>query len=203
MLSGILQGLILGFILTAIPGAVVLETTRRALTRLPVLNFLCGNFLGVGITIVITIVGLSSVLRDASLSHLFYLLSGATLIYIGVTSVASKKLAKSNRRLGKGHEAASPYKAFVAGLILATANPVSILFWITMIGRYFNAHDSHLQIALNSAAIVLGGVIFYMVLMVMTGITHKIISQRYLIVSSDVFGVIILVYGGFILSKAF
>jgi threonine/homoserine/homoserine lactone efflux protein len=203
MLSGILQGLILGFILTAIPGAVVLEATHRALARKPVLSFLAGNFVGVGVTVAITMVGLSSVLGNSSWSHVSYLLSGLTLLYIGLASIASKKLVKRAPALKRGDDkTASQYKALITGLILATANPVSILFWITMIGRYLNNHESYAQIISNSTAIVVGGAVFFGVLLTVIGITHKLMSQKYVVILNDAFGIVILIYGGFIISKA-
>lgn len=202
MLSSILQGFILGFVLTAIPGAVFLETARRALGRLSVVSFLAGNFVGVGITIAVTFLGLSSLLKETTWSHVFYLLSGATLVYIGVASLASKKLSVDKKTQKRTPSRIHPHStAFLAGLILAIANPVSILFWITMIGRYFNNHDHFMQVAANCVAIVLGTAVFYALLLYATRMTHRVLSERHLTALSDVFGALILIYGGFVIFK--
>lgn len=203
MLAGILQGIFLGFVLTAIPGAVVLETARRALAKKSVLSFLGGNFVGTGITILVTIFGLASLLKNASWSHLFYLLSGSTLVYIGLTSLTSRRFIKQQLKKKPERTKSSNKKAFLAGLILTIANPIGILFWISTIGRYLNSHDSSIQIFANCTAIVIGAIVFDVLLLTIIHTTHKLAPQKYLVALTDVFGAIILMYGGFFVSKAF
>jgi len=197
-----LQGLVLGFVLNAIPGVVFLETTRRALAKRAVLSFLAGNYIGVIIVIMVTMFGLASVLKNSTWSHAFYLLSGVTLLYIGLTSIASKKLKPKTVKIRAKTRISPHHKAFAAGFVLAIANPVGILFWVAIIGRYLNGHENYFQIASNSTAILLGGAFFYALLLFVISLTHKLISPKYMVVLSDVFGVIILVYGGFIMTKA-
>jgi threonine/homoserine/homoserine lactone efflux protein len=204
MFSSILQGLILGFAVTAIPGAVVLETTRRALAKKSVMSFLLGSFLGIGLIVFLAIVGLAALLRNAVWSHVFYVLSGLTLLVIGLTSLRPKERPRTKAgHVPRRGQISGRHRAFIAGIILATANPISVIFWMTTIGRYFTNHESYLEVAVNALAIIVGAVIFFGLLLLFIRVTHRKVPQKYLVVASDSFGVIIVLYGGFILAKVF
>jgi threonine/homoserine/homoserine lactone efflux protein len=132
----------------------------------------------------------------------FYLLSGALLIFIGLSSLVSKKRASQQKGTRRTFmKVSARHRALAAGIVLATANPIEIIFWITTIGRYLSNHNSSVQIAVNCAAIFLGSVVFYVLLLALIDVTHKRISPRYLAAMTDFFGAAILVYGGFILSR--
>jgi threonine/homoserine/homoserine lactone efflux protein len=202
MINGILQGLLLGIAITALPGAVILETMRRAFARKSVKGFLTGNFIGVGFVVCIVLFGLSSLLRNQSLSKAFYSLSACVLFFIGITSLITFKATSQNKKT-KGHN--STFKnhggSFTAGMLLAVANPAGVLFWIVTIGRYVNAHTSSFQVFVNCLSILLGAGICYALILFAIHHSHKSLSFKQLGRINNVFGTLLIGYGVFLLLK--
>ena len=204
MINGLVEGFLLGIAITALPGAVILETVRRAFARKSVKSFLIGNYVGVIFVVCIVLFGLSSLLNKQSLSKAFYTLSAFVLFFIGITALVSfkattlrkKKRAKSESSILKKHSG-----SFAAGLLLAVANPAGVLFWIATIGRYVNAHTASSQVVANCIAILCGAGACYAFILIAIRTSHKTLSLRQTGIINNVFGILIIGYGVFLLFK--
>ncbi len=191
-----IQCFLLGFAVTAIPGAVFFEVIRRTLTdKYSIRNFLFGSFSGTFLIIGAVFLGLSTLLTDESLAKVFYLLSAMVLIYVGLASFVN---APGPKKIKKTRES---YRAFVTGFVLGSANPISILFWIATIGKLLQTDGSLASAGLNSLFILLGAVSVYVILIPLVSYSQNIFKAKNIQILSRVFGAIILIYGCLTLSK--
>ncbi|MBC7581275.1 hypothetical protein H7097_00210 [Aeromicrobium sp.] len=86
MLFNLIQNFWLGFVITATPGAVLVEALRRSNDPgLHLAKFLAGTFIGMAVVILLAFPGVS-VLQDSIAGSLFFLISGSILIYRRISS---------------------------------------------------------------------------------------------------------------------
>lgn len=200
MLHMLIENLMLGFVITAVPGAVFFETIHRSIfhkTSLPA--FMAGNFAGMFLIIGSVLAGISSLLADKTYFKAFYALSGLVLLYIGGSSFMSKRSHPEISGYRK-HER-SQYSALLTGFILAAANPISILFWISMSGKMFQQDMSAAGVMANCASIVAGAsLVFIILIAVFSRARFRLKAQQFIILSKS-FGVIICIYGVTTLAK--
>ncbi len=184
----------LGFAITAIPGAVFFETLRRSLLdKKSVPKFLIGTFIGMSGVIFLALFGFHFLESD-SLARLFYLLSGGILFYLGVNSIISKSSPKKSK--------SSNYSALLTGVILSFANPISIIFWISLIGKLTQGSSNSLWIILNVISVVAGAFTLFTLLIIFAKHFHSKNRSKYIRSLSIFFGVILTTYGIIIASKA-
>ena len=190
MNSEILQSLFLGFIITAVPGAVFIETVRRAIVdKKSVVIFLIGNVVGVTLTVGYVVVGFGALALKHQFNSAFYVLSGLVLVGIGILSI------KSRPDLGKRRESRRKLSSFLTGFVLATVNPASVVFWIVMVGRFASANTDLVALLANIVSINVGAIFCYAVLIGLVARFRERLSNRHLAVLSRVSGVAIVVYG--------
>lgn len=199
MFYQIIENLLLGFAISAAPGAVFFETIRRTLSKKStVTSFLLGNFSGMLIIIVFALAGISVLLTDTSLSKFFYGITGLLLTYIGVSSLTAKFSQQTAKEEAK---APNRYSSYVSGLVLAVANPLSIVFWISLTGKFYQEYDSILPILLNATSVVIGALILFILLVLAVKFLRKRINTTILAWLARMSGIIILIYGLLTLSR--
>lgn len=197
----LIQYFCLGFIITALPGAVFFETIRRTLAqKASIMKFMAGNFSGMFLIIFSVLFGLSALLSDKSLSHAFYGLSGIVLLYIGIASFLQKHTDK--QAIATKKKTGSSLTAYLTGFVLAAANPISIVFWISMAGKMLQDKISLPYIVLNCISIVLGASLVFILLIAVASRSKKSIKARHLLFLSRSFGLIIIAYGTITIGKA-
>lgn len=197
----LVQYFCLGFVITAIPGAVFFETIRRAMTdKASIVKFMAGNFSGMFLIIFSVLFGLSALLSNKSLGHAFYALSGAVLFYIGITSLLAKHGGK--KPIGNKKQNHASLSAFLTGLVLAAANPISIVFWISMTGKMVQDKTSIYLVVLNCVSIVLGASLVFIILITFGSRSKNQINTHHLLLLSRGFGLIIFAYGIMTFSRA-
>jgi len=195
MINSLVQCFFLGFIITAIPGTVFIETVRRTMVnRESVVIFLLGNVVGVTLTVTIVVLGLTNLTAQSHISASFYAVSGLTLILIGVRSLAARPDLRKKRAHNKW-EHGGKASSFQSGFVLATVNPASIAFWIVMIGRFVSVNSSFAEVVASVVSINFGAIACYIVLVSLVSRYKARLSNRHLVVLSRAFGGIIVAYG--------
>src|ERR1700760_332144 len=177
-----IQSFLLGFAVTAIPGAVFFETIRRTIVdKSSILKFLMGSFSGTFLIIASILLGLSSILAEKSLANLFYGLSALVLIYIGISSATNKSTNKNSKSRRKVR---SFYSSFITGFILGSANPISILFWISVLGKMLQTHQSVYVVIANSLLMLAGALSVYLILIPLTSRSKDLLKAKNLLIIS-------------------
>lgn len=200
MLITFLENLLLGVAISAVPGAILFETMRRCvINRRGAMLFLAGNFSGMLIIVLASYVGISTLMTSTPASTLFYLISGGLLVYMGYSTIVSTTKSFKKTKNAKY----SVDAGYVKGLILSLANPLSILFWVSLTPRFLHEKSSDYSAALNTLAVFIGAfVFFFAIIYVVQKLGQELTNQRMSQVSK-LFGVIIVVFGLATLQNAF
>lgn len=193
MLIQVIENILLGFAISAAPGAVFFETIRRALSKKDsTILFQLGNFSGMIMIAIISLAGVAVFFSHSAVATLFYATSGALLLYIGAHSLFSKPRYDA---LANEQNIKSSYSAFVSGLILAVANPLGIIFWISLTGRLQQQSGNEIILLVNVLSVIMGALILFVLLVSTVKYLRKKIKETHLIVMSRVSGLIIIFYG--------
>lgn len=184
----------LGFAISAVPGAVFVETIRRTLfDKQTIIKFLAGNLVGMLIIVVSVFSGLAILIHDRPTANIFYGLSGSVLMLLGVSSIIIKP--SYHPKTAKLTANKSNYAAFATGLLLSIANPLGIIFWIAIIGRVLQDTSSIALAILNSLSVVVGSLVLFMLLITIINVIPMKVNLRHLTLLSRVFGIVLVLYG--------
>lgn len=197
----LMQSFFLGFVITAVPGTVFIETVRRTLVdRRSVVVFLVGNVLGILLTVLSVLLGFALLTNDSLNMKVFYFLSGLFLLVIGVVSFRGRPNITQIRMKAGGRS--KWFHAFLTGCLLALANPASVAFWVVMIGRFMSTDRHVYAILANVVAVNAGAIALYVILVSLIGKLKPFFTQLHLMWLSRIFGSLIMVYGLASLAKA-
>lgn len=195
MILELLQNFMLGFGIAALPGAVFFETIRRTLSKHSyVVYFLTGNMLGVCAVLSIAYFGASLLLASPATERGFYFVSGAILLWIGVRSALSRPRVPKKSTAPAIKHVTKKLGALFTGFILAVANPVSILFWLSLMGTFVGQMSAPVAMA-NVLSVLLGTAALLLILVFVTYKMRTLLSARFLLWLTRVFGGIITAYG--------
>ena len=136
----ITSGMILGIVYVAAPGPITIETLRKGMKGgfVESLAVQTGSALGLICYALLALFGSGLLLREL-LWQLIAGVSGTTvLIYLGITTIRDRRklLMPLSARTPAG---ASTRRAFWTGAILSLANPLDIIFWLSIGSHVF--HD--------------------------------------------------------------
>lgn len=197
MLINLIQNFWVGFVITATPGAVLLEAMRRSLNPgLHLLRFLSGNFVGMLVVITLSFAGVS-VLQNSVTGSIFFVMSGSILLFIGLSTFLAKPQLLRSQTIMNGSGASSLF----AGLILAVANPLSFVFWLSLIGG-FRDGKTITDTVLSISAVVVGALSVFVLLLLAAKRLQTIITPRREQFLSRLFGALIILFSLVILYKA-
>ncbi|MFA6328403.1 MAG: LysE family transporter [Candidatus Micrarchaeia archaeon] len=190
---GYIESILLGFSLAALPGPIFVELVRRTLTK----GFWSGALVSVGeflanlSILLLTFFGLSAFLSLPSVKMLLFLLGGAVLILVGYNAFRIKKeeLASDSKK-----DVPKSNSLFV-GFILGISSPLAIAVWITIGGAYIAQFSSQSVALINIFLCALGVMLFFFILTSIIHFSKHKISEKYAILSSKVFGTVLILYG--------
>lgn len=189
----LIEFIVLGFIISAIPGAVFFETLRRSVMHpLSAVRFQVGNFVGMLTIIVTAHIGLAAFFLHDTLSAIFYAISGLVLLYIGVQAAMVRQASFDANTTAKSFTKPG---SLISGLTLALANPISILFWVSLIGAFIAERHSTAQTIISSLAVVGGALIFFVLLILLSSWLRQYLRPLHLVWLSRIFGVAIILFG--------
>jgi threonine/homoserine/homoserine lactone efflux protein len=192
----------LGFAISAVPGAVFFETIRRTLSKqYSVMPFQLGNFSGISTIILVALFGVATILSNSTSANVFYGLSGGLLLYLGIRSILTKQPQAHIITKKTGFK--STYSSFLTGYILAVANPLSIIFWISLIGKFHLQSNTFIAMLVNIISTLIGALMLFVLLIILVSYMRNNIKELYLIWMARIFGLILVAYGILTLSKLF
>ena len=193
MVSNVIENFVLGFVISAIPGAVFFETIRRAIrSNAEVLIFLLGNFSGMLVIIVASFIGLSAGSTSDGNARLFYCVSGALLCYIGVSAILSKYKKPKNIHT---NAVRASYSAYATGFVLAMANPISVAFWLSLSANVLHETTSLLMAVISCLSVLAGAAVLFLTLIWVVRYANLNLETKQTLLISRVIGVILLCYG--------
>ena len=194
MLLDIVEGLGLGFMVAAVPGAILVETVRRTIfDKASVLSFTLGNFVGMALLILVSFLGITVITENASVGIFLSIVGGGVLVFLGAQSIVSKpKYHVEHVRVSKLKR---EYSSFTTGFILSLANPIRIAFWVSIIGTILYNHPTPYLAFSKTLSVFVGIGLFYVILICALARVGPRIKYGYLLLLSKVLGVVILAYG--------
>jgi len=198
-MENILQSIVIGISIAAIPGPIFFELVRRTLTKgfWSGASLSLGEFLGNFLLLILIFFGLSSFFNYPAFQILLYALGGAILTGIGI---AALRLRESD--IEKSHEGEiKSGNSVLVGFSIAISSPIVIALWFSLSGSYLAKFSSEFLAFLNIFSIALGFVIFFFALAAIIHRTRHKIPSKYVIILSKIFGLILLGYGGSFLYK--
>jgi threonine/homoserine/homoserine lactone efflux protein len=184
-----LQSYLIGISLAAIPGAVFMELTRRTLS-LGVKHsayFLAGQFSGNFTRLLLIYFGLSYLFDFKSSKTIFSIVSAAILLKFGISTLL--------KPIGESPSNTDRKSSYLAGLTLATIDPIVIAFWISFSGTYLVSIPNNFLVVLNCLCISLGFLSYYLLSAIVIHNTGKKIPKKYLVMVSRTFGIVLIGYG--------
>lgn len=130
----IIESILIGISIAAIPGPIFFELVRRTLTKGFWHGFLLavGEFLGNFILLLLIFFGLNSFLTHTASKITLYLLGSAILIWLGILAF---KLKKQDIEKSYTKKISSNNSIFV-GFGIALTSPIVIALWISLSGSY-------------------------------------------------------------------
>ena len=198
-MKNIIQSIIIGISIAAIPGPIFFELVRRTLTKGfwngALLSI--GEFLGNFILLFLIFFGLKPFLSHPTFQMLLYVLGSTILIWLGTIAF---KLKKEN--IEKSYlDANKTNNSIVVGFGIAISSPIVIALWISLSGSYLAELASPFLAFVNIFFIAFGFIIFFFSLAAIIHYTRHKIPSKYIILLSKIFGFVLLYYGGSFLYK--
>ena len=196
----ILESLIIGISIAAIPGPIFFELVRRTLAKGFWSGALLslGEFLGNFLLLLLIFFGVSNFLMYTVSKIVLYFIGSLILIWLGIAAFKMNK-----------QEIESSYKkeikknnSVLVGFIIAITSPIVIALWISLSGSYLAQFNSHLLVFANIFLIAFGFVIFFFTLAAIIHKTRHRIPAKYVILLSKIFGIILFIYGASFLYDA-
>lgn len=194
---GFFESILIGISIAAIPGPIFFELVRRTLTR----GFWSGALLAVGEFIgnfaMLTLIffGMGNFLTYGLFKTVLYFFGSAILIWLGI---AALKLKEADIEKSYSKEIKNDNSIFV-GFSIAVTSPIVIALWISLSGSYLAQFGTKFAAFLNIFLIAFGFLIFFFSLAGIIHHTRHKIPSKYVVLLSKIFGVVLLIYGGFFL----
>ncbi|MBU0980224.1 MAG: LysE family transporter [Nanoarchaeota archaeon] len=176
--------LLLGFSLAALPGPMLFELVRRSLTKgfFSGMLFSLGRFLAIFIILLFVFFGLSRL--PPELDTILLMIGGIVLTAVGIHAVIIKK---ASRPKGLWDMSSLPL-----GFTMGLTSPVALAVWIS-IGSSFVARSG--MVLIDIILVSIGYLLFFLAIALLVSRTRKRIPERFLLLASRVFGLVIFIYG--------
>jgi putative LysE/RhtB family amino acid efflux pump len=192
-MAGLVESLIIGISLAAIPGPIFFELIRRTLAR----GFWAGAFLAAGeflgncVLFAFIYLGASTFLASALSKLVLYLAGALILMWLGAGAFRLTLEQVSGSYGKKLNDADS----IIAGLSIALTSPIVIALWISPSGSYMSEFSSAMEAILNITLVSSGVLVFFLVLAAAIARTRHRIDEKYVVLLSKISGIILLLYG--------
>ncbi len=187
MLEKIMNSLLIGFAVAAIPGAVFIETIRRTLTKNVISGILLvlGEFFGHVLLFLILFFGVSHFFTNELVSKFLYLAGFLLMLLLGLQAFKNPNQTHQEKSL------TLEGSSFLVGFGLSITDPYIIGLWVTLSGAYLS-HFSKLYATFHIILISLGFLLFFIPLIYITYFIGKKIPDVYLLWLSRIGGVVLI-----------
>lgn len=193
----LLKKIILGISLAAPIGLVSVEMIERGLSHGFWSAFVVriGGALGNTLCLVMATLGLSFLLQSPVVKNLCSLIGAVVLIYLGLKSVIKAK--HINVHLQSGAAKKSYMNGIMTGLFLSIANPMGIIFWISIFAASYdlNAHSNQWSGFIENTAIILGVLLWGAMLSGALELGRRFFNHRMIQVINLVAGATLVCFG--------
>lgn len=199
MQMDIFRSTLIGISIGAIPGIIFFEIIRRTLTQGFFSGFLLsiGELIGNFLVLLLIYFGLSQFFTFKITSIILYILGTFILSYIGISALRLKK-----ENIEQSYKSKSTrHNSLIAGFSIAITNPVAIALWLSLVGSYLTL--SKISAVINLFFLAFGLVLFYLVMVTAVSLTKHKIPEKYILLLSKLFGLILLFYSISFLYKFF
>jgi threonine/homoserine/homoserine lactone efflux protein len=164
----ILAGFVIGIVYVAAPGPVTVETLRHGIKGglIDALAVQTGASIGVIAYALLALFGAGLLLQEATWQLVTGALGMTVLIYLGIRMIRDEHALLSD---GGSYELGgdSARRAFWAGSVLSLANPLDILFWLSIGNRVL--HDPGLDAPAFLGGVFAGGMVTSLALALLAG----------------------------------
>lgn len=187
MLEKIMNSLLIGFAVAAIPGAVFIETVRRTLTKnmLSGILLVIGEFFGHVLLFLMLFFGVTHFFTNALVSKFLYFVGSLLMLWLGIQAFKKPKLIHQNKDVRR--EGSS----FLVGFGLSITDPYIIGLWVTLSGVYLSQFSKS-NAVFHIILISLGFLMFFVPLIYITHYIGKKIPNVYLMWLSRIGGVVLI-----------
>lgn len=187
----LLNSLILGISLSAIPGPVFFETIRRTLTKgfIPGIALSIGQFIANLCLLFIISFGLSTFLTYKISTVILYLFGSIILLYIAYCAWALTK-----KDIEESYQIQKQGNSIFVGFGISMTNPVLISLWISLFGSYLNQFNSQLSASFNILFIMIGFIVFNICLASFVFYTKHKIAAEYMVLTSKGLAIVLAFY---------
>ncbi len=196
LLSLFFQSIFIGISIAAVPGPIFFELIRRVITYgfYDGLLLILGEFTGNTLLLGCIFWGASSFFTQPVVKIILYLVGSAIFFKLGLSAILLQKNAVEQM-----YKETSIKKrgSFGAGFTIAISSPILIASWISLSGSYLSDFHAKPLAYLNIFFITLGFLFFFIPFAMFIYSTRKIISPKYVVILSKIFGAVLLGYGIF------
>ncbi|MCM1168871.1 MAG: LysE family translocator [Bacteroides sp.] len=169
----------------------------------------CGIFVCDSLLVLISFLGASRLFTDPSASKVIGVVGGAVLVLMGIYTFRKKVVIKSNIDPSEKLKQSSPGMYFLKGFFMNMANPGTWIFWFVTVGAItaqYTTDDGH----------VIGFRVFVFFLVTLCTIfsmdvlksfvankIKKVVNERTIKVVNKVVGVVLVLFGAYLLLSSF
>lgn len=195
MLLKLLESLVIGVSIAAIPGPIFFELIRRTLFNglysgiFLVIGEFCGNFL----LLTLIYFGASHLFLHTFAKVILYCIGGCVLLVISNSAFRLKPKIVEESYKDVDNEISK--KSFLAGFSIAATSPIVITLWISLSGSYLAAISNKQLAFANVFLIAFGFLLFFIPLAFIVHKTRHVISSKHVLLLSRAFGVVLMGYG--------
>ena len=191
---GILAGLIMGFVYAATPGPVNVETVRRGVNGgfLDSLAIQAGTSVGRILYALLALFGAGVLLQGATLQLAMGVFGVTVLFYLGLTAIRDGRTGMVPTKIKPtGSEPAM--QAFWTGAVLSLANPLAVVFWLSIGSRM--VHDPLLDGPSFLTGFFAGCITASLFIAVFASMWVSKLSSRVMVMVSYVCGIVLIGFG--------
>lgn len=190
----LVTGLILGIAYAAAPGPIGIETLRQGLKGgfIASLAVQAGSAIGLATYALLAFLGAGLLLSGTTWQLAAGVSGTAVLVYLGLTTIRDgRTLAMLSGELEPG--GASARRAFNTGAVLSLANPLEIIFWLSLSGHI--QRDSELDSTTFLGAFFLGCLAAALAIVLFASFWHSRLNPKAVQILSWVCGLALIVFG--------
>jgi len=193
----LLEKIALGITLAAPIGPVSLEMIQRGLKNgfLSAFVVRLGGAIGNILCLIIATFGLSFLIQSPLAMNGCSLVGAIVLMYLGIKAIIKTTHFKLN--LNEETKAYTHINGLATGFVVSIANPIGIMFWISIFAASFNPNDygSHWASLSQNTAIILGVLLWGILLSALLQLGKMFFSERAVKYISFVAGAMLIYFG--------
>lgn len=194
----LIEKIVLGITLSAPIGPVSLEMIKRGLNKgfFAAFTIRLGAVIGNILCLLASYYGISALTNSDKTLAIFTLIGALVLIYMGSKSLLDKKSIQLS--IDSQPAAYKFSNGLMTGFVLALANPVAIVFWLSIFAATLDTTTENAQswIGLLQNFTIIGGVILWgLFLSSLLELAKRLFNEKFLRTISRIAGAMLILFG--------